>query len=94
MTQLALILPLRALARAHDPRTSKAAAFKVAAVSISERVLASLREQGPATTRELAARLAIDLVSVSPRMKPLEQAGLVRRKDTDPEQGMTIWEAT
>jgi len=84
-------LDFAGLARRRDPETSQRAARMVNANSIAGRILEALRDHGPATSRDLAKRLNIDLVSVSPRLKPLEDAGLVTRHDTDPEQGMTLW---
>ena len=69
----------RPLARASDPATSKAAAyaFTFKAGSLCERIVEHLRTYGPADTDTLAARLGVRLVSVSPRMRPLVDAGLV-----------------
>lgn len=92
MEQLALVAPLRALARRSDPATSRAAAASIDAESISGKVLAELREKGPGTSHELASRARLDLVTVSPRMKPLEKLGLVRRAGK--RDNRTVWEAT
>lgn len=72
-------------ARKTDPETSKLAARTFAAGSICQAILDAL---GAAplgmTTEEIAERLGRKLVSVSPRMRPLEQAGLVERRGTRP----------
>jgi predicted ArsR family transcriptional regulator len=81
-----------ALARATDPATSHEAASKVDARTLSERVLECLRKHGAGTAHDIAQRLGISLVSVSPRMRPLVEDGKVRacgRSD-----GRTVWEAT
>jgi DNA-binding MarR family transcriptional regulator len=88
--QLDLVLPLRALARHRDPATSRAAAARVQAPTIAAKVLAELAN-GPGTTHELAARLGMSLVTVSPRMKPLEAANRVERAGE--RDGRTIWRA-
>lgn len=92
MTQPELDLPLRALARATDPGTSHDAAGKTDAARLAGLVLDSLEHFGPATSHELAARLNLQLVSVSPRMKPLEDKGLVARDGK--RGGRTVWRAT
>lgn len=91
MEQLALEAPLRALARASDPDTSHAAARRVKAGSIAARVLESLRVYGRADTDALAVRLGLKLVTVSPRMRPLARAGLVRALD-ERHDGKIVWD--
>jgi len=78
-------------ARVSDPQTSKRAAKSVRAGSLAERVLAELRAGGPGTTHELAERMDLSLVTVSPRMRPLEAAGQVERAGEW--AGRTIWRA-
>lgn len=78
MQQLEIDAPLRALARNTDPVTSQLAAARIKAGSISAKVLESLKVYGPANTDELAARLGLKLVTVSPRLRPLAERGLVR----------------
>lgn len=85
-----LELPLRALARATDPQTSKDAALRVDPEGLAAIVLTELRKM-PGTSHELAQRLAMSLVTVSPRMKPLEDRGFVKRAGK--REGRTIWEA-
>lgn len=91
MIQLSLDAPLRALARTQDPATSHAAAARVDAPKISDLVLAELRAHGPGTSHDLAARLGLSLVTVSPRLKPLELAGKVERRGTEDKR--TVWAA-
>lgn len=88
--QLAFDVPLRALARRRDPVTSKAAARRVNAVSISARVCESLRTYGPADTDQLAARLGLKLVTVSPRMRPLARKGGV--VELEARDGKIVWD--
>jgi DNA-binding MarR family transcriptional regulator len=90
--QFALEMPLRALSRATDPDTSRAAAARVDAKGLALRVLEELRKNGPGTSHELAARMNLDLVTVSPRLKPLEDAKHVRRDGR--RDGRTVWAAT
>src|SRR5262245_24722325 len=68
-------------ARKRDPLTSFEAAEQIGphVTHLEGAVLDSLKQQGPATTEELAARLCISLVTVSPRLRPLELKGKVRR---------------
>jgi len=88
MEQLALDAPLRALARRRDPETSREAATRVDAKGLSDAVLAELA-RGPGTCHELAARMHEELVSISPRMKPLEGLGRVERAGK--RDGRTVW---
>jgi DNA-binding transcriptional ArsR family regulator len=84
-------LDFTAKARATDPATSRAAAATVDAHGIALQVLNELRSGGPGTSHELAERLGMQLVTVSPRMKPLEDAGKVRRAGRRDKR--TVWEA-
>lgn len=82
-----------ALTRRADPPTSRAAAARVRTTNLEALVLNVLRAH-PAglTAHEVAAALGRDLVSVSPRMRPLCDTGRVRehgRRD-----GRTVWVAT
>ena len=67
-----------ALARNTDPSTSHAAAQAVDADSISGKVLEALRTAARAglTSEELAERLGMSRVTVSPRLRPLCERGL------------------
>ena len=71
--------PVKGLARRTDPETAKAAARKAPAAGLQMRVLDALRRSREGlTSHELAALLGEDLVSVSPRLRPLANKGLVR----------------
>jgi DNA-binding MarR family transcriptional regulator len=82
------------LARRSDPQTSHDAAAR-AQETVSDlelQVLACLILYGPLTSHAIAAYIERSLVAVSPRMKPLEQRGLVVRAGTDARR--TLWEVT
>ena len=49
-----------------------------------ERVLAAWRQHGPCTTKELAARSGIDVLTVRPRTHDLEALGFVRLHEVQP----------
>ncbi len=83
-------LPLFGAARASDPETSHVAA-KRAFGALSVRIVRSLQEDGPATAHALAERLGLELVSVSPRMRPLAKRGFVQESDRK-EKGRIVWE--
>jgi len=70
-----------ALARNTDPQTSHDAAATVDLAPLQEAVVSVLDRRGVtgATTLEIANSTGLPRVSVSPRMKPLEGAGLVFR---------------
>lgn len=73
--------PPVALARASDPPTSHAAAASVqrALPRLQEIVLSTLRKSADGlTTHEIAAMTDIDVITVSPRIAPLREAGFVR----------------
>lgn len=71
---------MNAVARTSDPSTSHDAAASVHSTSLEAKILDKLKSYAApgATTYELAAALALSLVSVSPRMKPMQKKGLVR----------------
>jgi DNA-binding MarR family transcriptional regulator len=73
----------RAHARRTGPVESHAAADAISrrVSDLELRVLAALVLYGPATTVELAERMELPLVTVSPRMAPLERRGMVTRVD-------------
>jgi len=79
-----------ALARATDPATSHAAAAKIDVTATEAIVLAALRER-PAglTSHEIANATGRDLVSISPRMKPLTIKGKVIPDGK--RNGRTVW---
>ena len=77
-----------ARARRSDPTTSHAAAARVNGPRLADLVLAEL-SRGEGTSHELAARLNLSLVSISPRMRPLQLQGRIEaggRRD-----GRTVW---
>jgi predicted ArsR family transcriptional regulator len=86
-----------ALARYTDSETAHQAAFQfdAAAESIEQRIVAKLRSGGM-TTHALAAVLGLELVTVSPRMKPLVEKLLVRdsgrRAESPSGRKRIIWE--
>lgn len=87
----------QARARKSDPETSHEAAGLVDAAGLMNMIEAELR-QYPAglTTQELADYLDRKLVSISPRMKPMEQAGRVKRagkRKTPGNAQATIWKS-
>lgn len=86
-----LALDFSARARRNDPQTSKDAAGRVDGVQLARRVLDALRAGGAGSSHEIADRLGMPRDSISPRMKPLEIAGAVRRAGR--RDGKTIWEA-
>lgn len=67
-------------ARATDPETSIDAARKLCAAPLCQAVLKALRER-PMSVEEIAAVVGAEIVSVSPRTKPLETAGYLRRTE-------------
>lgn len=89
----------RPLSRRTDPPTSAAAAASIAGAlpQLEQEVLAVLRARGEqgATTHELAALMGASLVSVSPRIAPLRERGLVRdsgqRRKGDSGRFSTVW---
>lgn len=91
MSQLTLDYSVPARSRRTDPQTSRDAAARVNAPNLADRVLIELRVNGPGTSREIAERMKLSLVTVSPRLKPLEDAGEVQR--TGRRNGMTVWAA-
>ncbi len=86
-------------ARRRDPDTAKKAAASVPVADLEARVLRALRlSKAGMTTHELAWLLKVDLVSVSPRMRPLAEKGLVQdsgRRAVWPDSGRSsiVWRA-
>jgi predicted transcriptional regulator len=89
-----------ALCRRTDPPTSSAAAASVQATELEAKVLEALRNSFPkgATTYQLADHLRASLVSISPRMKPLLNKGLVKKSETprrgDSGRNQIVWVKT
>ena len=70
----------QAFARRGDPDTSHIAASTVDANKLEKLVVSTLRQySNGCTVKEISAILDIDKWSISPRMKPLEEKGLVER---------------
>jgi predicted ArsR family transcriptional regulator len=69
-----------ALARSTDPSTSFEAAASVDVTRLEGVILDKLKRYAPpgATSYELAEALGLSLVTVSPRLRPLQKKGLVR----------------
>lgn len=86
-----LELETPAYARNTDPETSHLAAKTVDAETLTNLVLTSLRKE-PATTKQLADKLGIHLVSISPRIAPLVRQCLVVDSGKRFERAI-IWEA-
>jgi hypothetical protein len=87
-----------ARARRSDPDTSRAAAARTPVAALEDRVLRALRvSKEGMTTHELAWLLKLELVSVSPRMRPLAQKNLVRdtgeRRASDNGRSSIVWKA-
>jgi len=84
-----------AFARHTDPLTSHLAAGRVNVPKREQEALDALRglplRQG--TSREIARAAGVDKWSISPRMKPLERKGFVRRLSTT-RASQIVWEAT
>lgn len=78
-----------ALARSTDPDTSHAAAARTDGKQLGWLVHAYLLANGPRTSHQVADGLGLSLVTVSPRMKPLESLGLVERAGKV--DGRTLW---
>lgn len=85
-------------ARRRDPDTAKKAAASVPVADLEARVLRALRlSKAGMTTHELAWLLKVDLVSVSPRLRPLAEKGLVQdsgeRRRGDSGRSSIVWRA-
>lgn len=81
-----------AYARNADPPQSHVAAAKVDVNRLEGLVVSVLRTHGPLTVKQIARRSLVDKWSISPRMKPLETKGLVRRFDKVGKE--IIWQVT
>lgn len=69
-----------AYARSTDPASAHIAATSINSSSASRLcsiVLKCLEDFGPLTTHEIANKTGLTVVTVSPRIKPLREAGLV-----------------
>ena len=82
--------PTEAHARASDPGTSHDAADAVRMSDLQALALEGLTSLGGrGTSKDIAAHLGVGRDSISPRMKPLESKGLVRRDGK--KDGLTVW---
>ena len=68
---------MTAFARNTDPETSHAAAASVDASRLEQCVLEALKQHGPSTCWELMSYTGIPNESLTPRMAPLRDKGLV-----------------
>lgn len=85
---------MTAHARRTDPATSHeaAAAVSMRVTDLELKVLAALVLRGPSTSHQLAEYMGESLVTVSPRMAPLEARGMVVRAGRADRR--TLWEVT
>jgi DNA-binding MarR family transcriptional regulator len=91
--QMAFNLETPARARRTDPVTSHTAARSVKPRLIESLVLNHLRygnDGNGLTTSEIAERSKIPRDSISPRMRPMEQRGLVVRT-SEKRDGRIVW---
>lgn len=72
-------VPAEAFARRTDPIPSHEAAVSIATAALEGLVADTLRKYGPLTTEQIADITGASLVTVSPRMKPLEGRRVVVR---------------
>jgi DNA-binding MarR family transcriptional regulator len=82
--------------RHDDPETSKEAAQSIDAGSLEGRVHQYLLDHGASILDEICKGMKLDKVTVSPRLRPLEKAGLVTRDGSRPGFSLrpqTIWRA-
>jgi Fic family protein len=82
--------------RNNDPDTSREAAMKLDATRLQQIVLNTLGQfPSGLTAHEVADITGIALVTISPRMKPLEEKGAVERVGKRVPQGytrkQTVW---
>lgn len=68
-----------AYARNSDPGPSHEAAQRVDVNKMEAAVMVALRANGPMTSNEISLATGIHQWTISPRMKPLEDKGLVER---------------
>lgn len=82
-------------ARATDPAASRDAAASLGlsgSARLAKMVVAALKEYGPMTTHEIAEVTGQTVVTISPRIKPLREAGLVEDTGYRREK-RSVWEA-
>lgn len=86
---------MTAHARRTDPATSHAAAAAVSlrVTDLELKVLAALVLRGASTSHQLAEYMDASLVTISPRMAPLERRGMVKRVGLSSGR-RTLWDVT
>ena len=83
--------PAGAYARTTDPDTSKQAALRVDVTKREQQVVDAMQLLGgEGTSTEIAEAAQVDKWSISPRMKPLEAKGHIRRTD-ERRKGQIVW---
>lgn len=84
-----------ALARRSDPATSKEAAASVNTTALEAAVVGALKAHGPMTSFEISDVLRLSLVTVSPRIAPLRDKGIVvdsgERRKGDSGRSRIVW---
>lgn len=86
-----MFAPSGAYARTGDPATSHAAAARTDVNVLEGLVVNALgKHPGGLTSHEIAATTGESLVSISPRMKPLEGKGMVKRT-MERRDRRTVW---
>lgn len=87
----------RGLARNTDPETSHEAAAKVDANRLEHLVWECLVKHGPLMTEQICEVLQMPWKTISPRLRPLCNKGLVRAMGTayaSTGRRVIVWEAT
>ena len=85
-------MPTKALARKTDPSTSYNTLTDARISQLQRVVLTELWKQlSGLTTKEIASRSGVDRVSISPRMKPLVDAGLVEDSKLRRDKSIVWW---
>lgn len=82
--------------KSSDTSMAAAKAIRDAQGELCQRVLQSLKDQGPATDQELQARLSMNPDTERPRRIALKTAGLIRecgKRKTSSGRSATVWEA-
>lgn len=83
-------------ARKSDPQTSHDAAKSVNTTALEAAVYGCLKAHGPKTSFEIADILRLSLVTVSPRLAPLRDKGLIKdsgvRRIGESGRGRIVWE--
>lgn len=87
-----------ALSRRNDPDTSRDAAAGVNVTAMEAAVYGAIKAHGPKTSFEIADILSLSLVTVSPRLRPLADKGMVRdsgvRRMGQSGRNQIVWEIT